>query len=365
MTTEKHKVLPTLRIGELEIYPPIIQGGMGVRVSRSGLASAVANAGCVGVIASVCLGDYEHLPPKKFVEVNAQALRDEIKKARAVTKGVIGVNVMVALTNFDSLVAAAVDEGIDLIISGAGLPLDLPKHADKGKKTKFIPIVSSARALKIIAQRWKMRYDRFPDAVVVEGPMAGGHLGFDYDDIVSGKTPTLEEIIVEVVALAKEISPENPIPVIAAGGVYYGEDIVKYINLGASGVQMATRFVCTDECDVDIKFKEMFLKSTKDDITIVRSPVGLPGRVFRNEFVDKVQHGDTTEKYCTYKCLRTCNPKAIPYCISKVLSNAAAGHLDAGFVFTGANGWRCNEIIPVKTLVKKLIDEADVVLNPR
>lgn len=364
MTTKEHKSLPTLRIGELEVYPPIIQGGMGVRVSRSGLASAVANAGCVGVIASVCLGDFEHLPPNKFVEVNQQALRDEIRKARALSKGIIGVNVMVALTNYDNLVSTAVEEGVDLIISGAGLPFELPKFVSKGQKTKLIPIVSSARAFNIIAQKWQRRYDRLPDAVVVEGPLAGGHLGFAFDDIISGKVPPLEEIIVEVVAASKAVSPDNPIPVIAAGGIFDGGDIVKFINLGASGVQMATRFVCTDECDVDDNFKQMYLKSTQDDITIVRSPVGMPGRVFRNEFVDKIKHGDTTEKYCTFKCLKTCNPKAIPYCISKVLANAAAGRLDDGFVFTGANGWRCNEIIPVKTLVQKLIDEADAVLNP-
>jgi NAD(P)H-dependent flavin oxidoreductase YrpB (nitropropane dioxygenase family) len=365
MTTKEHKVLPTLRIGELEIYPPIIQGGMGVRVSRAGLASAVANTGCVGVIASVCLGEFEHVPTNRFVEVNYQALRDEIRKARKLSNGIIGVNIMVAITNYDSLVTASLEEGIDMIISGAGLPLELPKYATKGQKTKLIPIVSSARAFNIIVQRWLGRYNRLPDAVVVEGPLAGGHLGFAFDDIISGKTPTLEEIIVEVVAAAKTASPDNPIPVIAAGGIFDGGDIVKFINLGASGVQMATRFVCTDECDVDDKFKQMYLKSTKDDITIVKSPVGMPGRVFRNEFVDKVQHGDTTEKYCTFKCLKTCNPKAIPYCIAKVLTNAAAGNLDAGFVFTGANGWRCNEIIPVKTLVQRLIDEADVVLNPR
>ncbi|MBF0474138.1 MAG: nitronate monooxygenase [Nitrospirae bacterium] len=364
MKTKEHKVLPTLRIGDLEIYPPIIQGGMGVRVSRSGLASAVANTGCVGVIASVCLGDFEHLPPSKFVEVNQQALRDEIRKARKLSNGIIGVNIMVALTNYNSLVIASLEEGADLIISGAGLPFELPKFVTPSQKTKLIPIVSSARAFNVIAQRWLRRYNRLPDAVVVEGPMAGGHLGFAFDDVIAGTTPKLEDIIVDVVAAAKAISPEKLIPVIAAGGVFYGADIVKFINLGASGVQMATRFVCTDECDVDDNFKQMYLRSTKDDITIVRSPVGMPGRVFRNEFVDKVKHGDTAEKYCTFKCLKTCNPKAIPYCISKVLSNAAAGNLDAGFVFTGANGWRCNEIIPVKTLVQKLIDEADVVLNP-
>ena len=171
--------LPVLRIGDLKISPPIIQGGMGVRVSRANLASAVGSQGCVGVIASVGLGRFEHLPGSEYVRVNEEALRHEIQKARRQTNGIIGVNVMVALTDYENHVRASVDENVDLIISGAGLPLDLPKLTS-GTNIKLLPIVSSARAFNLICKKWKRDFDRLPDAVVVEGSEAGGHLGFKY-----------------------------------------------------------------------------------------------------------------------------------------------------------------------------------------
>jgi len=348
------KDIPTLKIGNLEINPPIIQGGMGVRVSRAGLAAAVANEGCAGVIASVGLGDYENNPASKFVEVNNDALRAEIAIARSQSKGIIGCNVMVVLSNYEDMLQVCAEENVDLVISGSGLPLDLPKFF-VGKDTKLIPIVSSARALNIICRKWKQNFNRMPDAVIVEGPMAGGHMGYSYDDVTNNKTLTLEEIVVEVVAYANAL--ETPIPVIAAGGVFDGADIVRFLKLGASGVQMATRFVCTDECDVDIKFKQAYLDAKEGDITIINSPVGLPGRVLKNDFVDRVKNGETVPFKCRFRCLRSCDPKTVPYCIAKVLGDASRGNMENAFVFAGSNAYRCTEIVPVKTLVNQLKEE--------
>jgi len=348
------KIIPTLKIGDLEINPPIIQGGMGVRVSRSGLASAVANEGCAGIIASVGLGAYEDFSASKFVQVNNDALRAEIRKARLLSKGIIGVNVMVVLSNYEEMVKVCVEEKVDMIICGSGLPLDLPKQT-AGSNIKLIPIVSSARAFNIIYRKWKQNYNRVPDAVVLEGPMAGGHLGFSYDDLINGKTRTLEELVKELVDYVDAL--EETIPVIAAGGIFDGSDIAKFLKLGASGVQMATRFVCTTECDVDDNFKQAYITATKDDLAIIKSPVGLPGRVIRNEFTERAMKGETIPFKCPHHCLRTCNPRTAPYCIARVLADASKGRLLNSFVFAGSNAYRCTEIVSVKTLIDQLKEE--------
>jgi nitronate monooxygenase len=346
--------IPSLVIGNLELNPPIIQGGMGVRVSRASLAAAVANEGCAGIIASVGLGDYENTPPSQFVEVNNDALRTEIRKARSLSKGVIGVNVMVVLSNYEELVGVCVEEKVDLIICGSGLPLDLPKLTS-GSDIKLIPIVSSARALNIIYRKWKQNYNKVPDAVIVEGPLAGGHLGYSYNDILNGTAPTLEDLVQELVTFTKTL-PET-IPVIAAGGIYDGADIARFLNIGAAGVQMATRFVCTDECDVHDDFKKAYLNAKKEDISIINSPVGLPGRVIKNDFTTRVLKGETIPFVCPHHCLRSCDPESAPYCIARVLGEASKGKLMEAFVFAGANAYRCNEIVPVKTLINQLKQE--------
>ncbi len=346
--------IPTLKIGDLEINPPIIQGGMGVRVSGSGLASAVANQGCAGIIASVGLGDYENSKASQFVEVNNQALRSEIRRARSLSNGVIGVNVMVVLSNYEEFVKVCVEEKVDLIICGSGLPLDLPKLTE-GSNIKLIPIVSSARALNIIYRKWKQNYNKVPDAVIVEGSMAGGHLGFSYDDIANGTTPPLEDLVKELVDFVATL--DETIPVIAAGGIFDGNDIARFLKIGASGVQMATRFVCTTECDVHEDFKKAYINATKDDIAVIKSPVGLPGRVIRNNFTERVMKGETIPFKCPHHCLRSCNPRTAPFCIARVLGDASKGLLDGAFVFAGANAYRCTEIVSVKTLVDELKDE--------
>ena len=346
--------VPVLKIGNLHISPPIIQGGMGVRVSGANLASAVANTGCAGIIASAGLGQFENFPKSEFVKINEEALRFEIRKAKKLTRGIIGVNIMAALSNYDGLVKVAVEENVDLIISGAGLPLNLPQYLT-GKDIKLIPVVSSARTFQIICKRWKSHFDKLPDAVIVEGPGAGGHLGYSYKCITENTAPAVEQTIEEIHKIANHFVPS--IPVIAAGGIFDGNDIARFLKLGASGVQMATRFVCTDECDAHPNFKQAYLNAKLNDLTIIKSPVGLPGRVIKNSFVEKIKQGQTMPFQCNYQCLRTCEPKKAPYCIAKVLANAAQGKLDESFVFAGLNAYRCNEIVPVSELIKKLSDE--------
>ena len=328
---------------------------MGVRISKANLAAAVANEGCVGVVSAIGLGPFEDRPAE-FVKLNEQALRDEIRKAKSMTRGIIGVNIMVALSNYENLVVTAAEEKADLIICGAGLPLDLPRLT-KGSSSKLVPIVSSARALSVICKKWK-QYDKMPDAVIVEGPKAGGHLGFGYEEIINGTAPVLDDILVEVIKVANTFEPH--IPVVAAGGIFDGHDISRVLKLGASGVQIATRFVCTNECDVHQNFKLAYLKSKKEDITIIKSPVGMPGRVINNAFVERIKKGETHPFKCSYRCLRTCDPKTAPYCIAKVLVRAAEGNLDEAFAFCGENAYRCKEIVPVKQLIQELVSEIDV-----
>lgn len=351
--------LPTLHIADLEINPPIIQGGMGVRVSGARLAAAVANEGCAGVIASVGLGRFEDAPGSQFVELNDDALREAIRSARKLSNGVIGVNVMVALSNYDSLVRAAADEGIDFIVSGAGLPLDLPGLVGDSK-VALIPIVSSARALRIICQKWQRGYNRLPDAVVVEGPRAGGHLGFKREELSDDVNFSLEQLTTDVVEFARTL--DRPVPVIAAGGIFTGSDIARFLKLGASGVQMATRFVCTHECDVDERFKLAYINAAEDDIVIIQSPVGMPARVIRNSFVDRMERGETAPFVCKYRCLKTCDPDTAPYCIARLLADAAKGNLQEAFAFAGSNAPKCNEIVSVKSLVEELATDAAAAL---
>lgn len=355
------KKMPKLRIGDLESDIPIIQGGMGVGISLSGLASAVANAGAIGVIATAGIGMLEPDFYTNFSEANKRALRKEIRKARELTSGIIGVNIMVALSDFDDLVQVTVDEGADLVFLGAGLPLSVPGELlDRSRKvrTKFVPIVSSARAARIIFQYWIKHYNYIPDALIVEGPLAGGHLGFKKGHI-NNPAYTLEKLLLEVISVTKHYEQcfNKDIPVIAAGGIYTGADIHKFLQLGAQGVQMATRFVATYECDADIKFKEAYLKCEKEDVIIIDSPVGLPGRAIRNRFLEDVQAGAKKPFRCPWQCLKSCDFRNAPYCIALALTNAKRGNIEDGFAFAGANAYRLNKIVSVKELIETLLEE--------
>ncbi len=333
---------------------------MGVRVSRANLAAAVANEGCAGVIASVGLGSYEHFKGTDFVQMNRTALREEIQKARALSSGVIGVNAMVALSDYESLVRGCVEEHVDMIISGAGLPMHLPAYT-AGTNIKLIPVISSVRTLQLIYRKWMKDFNRAPDAVIIEGMEAGGHLGYSLEQLRQNN-PTLDDTLAEVLAFTRQLPA--PMPVIVAGGIFTGADMAHYLNAGAAGVQMATRFVCTDECDVDIRFKQAYLDAGPDDITLIKSPVGLPGKVIKNAFVEKINQGLTMPFRCKYRCLRTCDPSTAPYCIAEVLARAAEGDMDESFAFAGSNAWRCSEIVPVKTLIEKIMQEYAEAQNP-
>jgi nitronate monooxygenase len=347
-----------LRIGDLTIKIPIVQGGMGVGISLASLASAVANEGGVGVISTIGIGIHKKDSFKNMFEMNIKGLKKEIQKAREMTKGVLGVNIMVALTNYADMVKTAIEEKIDIIFSGAGLPMDLPAFLNNKSKTKLVPIVSSARAAKIITKRWKEKYDYLPDAIVVEGPKAGGHLGFKRKELDNSEC-SLENIVPEVIEEVKkwEEGSDKKIPVIAAGGIYSGADIKKIIEMGASGVQMATRFVATDECDASIEFKNAYINAKKEDIIIIDSPVGLPGRAISNSFIKSVEAGVKHPINCPYKCIRTCKLEESPYCIAIALLNAQKGKLEKGFVFAGENAYKVKEIVSVKQLMQELVKE--------
>jgi NAD(P)H-dependent flavin oxidoreductase YrpB (nitropropane dioxygenase family) len=349
--------MKSLKIGDFVARLPIIQGGMGIGVSLSGLASAVANQGGIGVIAVPGIGMLESDFRTNYMEANIRALRREISKARALTKGILGVNIMVALTNFSDMVRTAVEEKIDIIFAGAGLPLNLPLLVENSK-TRIVPIVSSARAAVLIARRWIEKYNYIPDAFVVEGPMAGGHLGFKPEQI-DDPAFSLEKILIEVVAEMKKfkLKYKKTIPVIAGGGIFTGGDIRRMIGLGASGVQMATRFVTTEECDASPAFKKAYLDCREEDIEIIKSPVGLPGRAIRNRFIEDVDSGVKKKYNCPYHCISTCNSETSPYCIMMALMSAQKGDMCHGFAFCGTNAYRSDKIISVKELTDTLILE--------
>ncbi|MGV8145416.1 MAG: NAD(P)H-dependent flavin oxidoreductase [Alkaliphilus sp.] len=347
-------ILKPLKIGKKTTRIPIIQGGMGVGVSLSKLASAVANEGGIGVISAVQIGFREFDFETNNDEANVRAFKKEIREARRLSpEGTIGVNILVAVNNFKEMVKAAVEEKADLIIAGAGLPTELPALV-KGSDTKIAPIVSSGKVASLITKVWKRRYNYSPDLVIVEGPEAGGHLGFSMEQFETGKTPELADIVQEVIESLKSYG-EN-IPVIAAGGIFDGADIVKHLKIGAAGVQIATRFVATHECDAAIKFKQAYIDAKKEDIQLVKSPVGMPGRALRNDFVRRLEKGNIAIEKCS-NCLRPCNASTSLYCISKALINAVVGKVDAGLIFVGSNVYRLNKIVSVKVLIDELLRE--------
>ena len=353
------RILPDLVIGDLVINPPIIQGGMGVRVSSSRLASAVANEGALGVIATVGLGE-ELLDMTPSYPMRAEiGLRQAIRNARKHTHNPIGVNIMCALTVYDNLARVSCDEGVAAIISGAGLPLRLPALVSD-RHTKLMPIVSSARAAALMCKTWQKRYSRLPDALVVEGPLAGGHLGFSYEEIENVENLRLERLVTEVLLVAREY---GNIPVVAAGGIYDGNDIARFLRLGASGVQMATRFVCTHECDASDAYKQAYLDCRKEDIVVIHSPVGMPARVIKNDFVERHLKGEKVTFGCPYHCLLTCEPAVAGYCIAQALVASYRGQMDKGYAMCGANAWRCDKIVSVHELIQELVQETAVALR--
>ena len=359
-----------LIIGDLEIKIPIIQGGMGVRVSRSSLASAVANCGGAGTIASVGLPPDTEENRKDKPKAFRDHLRKEIRHAKELSDGAIGVNILMALSNYEDMVRTTVEEKADYIISGAGIPISLPEYAGDSP-TKLIPLISSVRAAKLLFSTWKRRYDRLPDAVVVEGPLSGGHIaGYHLEELESSKAtmkeePLLENMLNDVLELVGEYEKKYGanIPVIAAGGIFDGKDMAKFLNLGAKGVQIGTRFVATTECKTSEEFKQKYIEAGDDDIVFIQSPVGMPAKVLKTKLIDSILRGGKKDFVCNYQCLRTCDPKTVPFCIAELLLNAFEGDIDNALVLAGSNVSRITKIVPVKEMIDEIMAEANEALK--
>lgn len=340
---------------------PIIQGGMGVGISLSRLASAAIQQGCMGVISAAQPGYREPDFYKNNFNANIRALNLEVEKTRENTKhqGVLGVNVMVAARRYKDYIKAISKMDIDAIISGAGLPLDLPELVEN-ENILLAPIVSSAKAAYLICKRWDMRYEKVPDFIVVEGPKAGGHLGFKHDDLVSNTTQTLEEILVEVLEVIQQYIDKynRDIPVFVAGGIATGSDIAHFLKLGASGVQMGSRFIATYECDADDRFKQEVINSTLDDIGFTKSPSKMHGRAVKTPFMIEVNaRTENIRVDRCVACLATCNPMDTPYCITEALIQSALGNVDEGIVFIGESATHIKGMTSVKELVDELTKE--------
>ena len=373
--------LKPLKIGNLVAKRPVIQGGMGVGVSLSSLAGAVAKAGGIGIISTAQIGFKDPDFGKNPMAANLRAIHSELKKAREkAPQGILGFNIMVATKEYASYVKEAVKAGADVIISGAGLPIDMPKFVAeaereddgseiKERRTMIAPIVSSVKSALVICRMWDRKYHTAPDFVVVEGPCAGGHLGFSREQLAelgadtdhvaeTFDEPAYDKEIRGIIETVKSFAEKykKHIPVITAGGIFDHKDVLHQLELGAEGVQAATRFVTTEECDADIAYKEAYINAKEEDIVIVKSPVGMPGRAIKNKFLERVAEGPLKVERC-FRCLEHCNPAETPYCITKALINAAEGKIDEALLFCGSNAYRCEKIETVPEVMAALCGE--------
>lgn len=346
-----------LILGELTAKVPIVQGGMGVGISLSGLAGAVGAAGGIGIISTAQIGYQDPEFEKSPIKTNLRVIGEQVRKARDIAKGgIIGVNIMVATRGYEDYVRAAVKAGVDLIISGAGLPTILPSLV-KHSKTKIVPIVSSLKAASVICRMWDKKYDKVPDMVVIEGPRAGGHLGFSVSDLERIEELDFDKEIIKIIDFVKKHGENHrkDIPVVVAGGIYNKKDMEHYLRLGADGVQIATRFVTTYECDADIKYKMAYIEAKKEDIRIVKSPVGMPGRAIWNSFAEETLEKQIPVTKC-YQCLAHCSGKDIPYCITSALINAAKGDVEHALLFCGEKAYKATKLEYVRDIINKLME---------
>ena len=386
--------IKALKIGDLVLQRPVIQGGMGVGISLHKLAGAVAASGGMGLISTAQIGFREPDFKTNCVEANLRAISREMQKAREIApKGAIGFNIMVATKHYDLWVKEAIKSGADAIVSGAGLPVRLPEYAQAAyeemkagiadakenceefckqavKKVKLAPIVSSAKSAQVICRLWDRKYKQVPDFVVVEGPLAGGHLGFSREELAEYGADTKDvpntnnqeaydkevRSIMEVVKTYEE-KYQKHIPVVTAGGIYTHEDVKHQFELGAEGVQVATRFVTTEECDAPDAYKQAYINAKKEDIVITQSPVGMPGRAILNPFLQQIKDGVRPAIKNCFQCLEHCDIKTIPYCITKALVNAAEGDEDNALLFCGSNAYRAEKIEKVDDVMKELVGE--------
>lgn len=348
--------MKNLKIGEKLTKVPLIQGGMGVGISLGRLAGTVAREGGVGVISTAQIGYREPDFDRDPAEANLRAIESEMKKARSISPdGIIGYNVMTALSEHTAHVKAAVKAGADIIISGAGLPVDLPALT-QGSRTRIAPIVSTDKSANVILKYWDRKYKRTADLVVIEGPEAGGHLGFRREEIEDYSRAAYAEEIRKIIKTVQKYAQKynTEIPVVAAGGIYDSSDVKRIMALGVDGVQVATRFVTTEECDADIRYKEAYVKASREDIQIVKSPVGMPGRAIVNSFMKRVINGEKIPHSPCHRCLAKCSPAEIPYCITDGLVNAARGNIENALLFCGAQAWRAEKIDTVREAVQEL-----------
>jgi len=361
--------LPSLKIRNIHVPHPIIQGGMGVGISWDNLAGNVAKAGCIGIVSAVCTG-YRY--PEFVKTLHGRPLKPEnlhhresliriVKTAKEIAggKGSVGVNILYCITDYGRVARDAVDAGADLIISGAGIPLRLPEYVGDAD-IALVPIVSSARVLGIICKRWLHRYNRLPDAVVVEGPKSGGHQGFTVEQCYDPEY-SLEALFPQVL---KEAKKWGDFPLITAGGIWNRADIEKYLRMGAAGVQMATRFIGTHECDASPEFKQVIMNARKKDITLMKSPVGFPARGVLTPLQNAIEQGTAPKIQCISNCIEPCNhgekSRKVGYCIADRLSDAVRGKLDTGLFFSGSNGWRVNKLVHVQDIINELTKEANI-----
>ncbi|MDO4633658.1 MAG: nitronate monooxygenase family protein [Eubacteriales bacterium] len=366
-----------LQIGSHILTRPIFQGGMGIGISLGGLAGAVAKAGGAGVISAAQIGFREADFKEHPLEANLRAIPKEFARARTISpKGFLGINIMVAMQHYAEYVIGAVAAGADFIVSGAGLPVELPRLVE-GSKTLIGPIVSTVKSAQVILKYWDRKYHRIPDFLVIEGPLAGGHLGFSKKqaetylesdrnltaavtdtDMPAGKRPYSAEIT-DILAAVKEyeLRFRKHIPVIIGGGISTREKAEEAFALGADAIQVATRFVTTEECDADEAFKSAYVNAGPKDIILTKSPVGMPGRAIANSFTKQVNAGKKFPPTACYGCLKGCKPKEIPYCITEALINAANGDQEHGLIFCGANAHLCTKIETVEDVMRELLGE--------
>jgi nitronate monooxygenase len=350
-------IVPKLTIGSVTADVPIVQGGMGVRVSLASLASAVGNEGGIGTISSIGLGDTE-ASKDKYEQMSREALVSEIRKAKTMTDGHLAVNIMGVLSNADDLIIASVKEGIKIIVYGAGLPTKTPALVE-GYDVNLVPIISSVRIAEFILRSWDKRFNRIPEAFILEGPLAGGHLGFSDEQLDNIDDFSLDILLPAVLEAIKPYEDKygRKIPIIPAGGIYTGSDIARMMNMGASGVQMGTRFVVTEECGVSQEFKQAYIDATEEDIVIIKSPVGMPGRAIRNPFLKVLEDGGRHRIRCHYRCLTACNIDKAKYCIADALVKSYFGDVDNGLVFCGQNAHRIDRMTTVRELMNELVTE--------
>ena len=344
-----------LKIGDLEIEMPVIQAGMGVQVAKSELAAAVARAGGVGCISSVGLGTIE-ASLKDYLADSRENLAKEIRNARRLANGgVIGVNIMVALANYDDMVDVCVKEKVDIIVSGAGLPINLPELT-KGSGIKLIPVISSGRAMKVILKSWDRRYKTMPDAVIIEGPQCGGHMAFTREQVLHPETAPIQKILNDVKEILAPYEKEynKKIPLIGAENIVTPEDVLKKLEMGFDGVHIGTRFICTEESGIDRKSKEVYVNAKDEDIVVLHSPLGLPVKVLKTPLVEKLLNGEKIPFGCQFRCLRACEATEAKFCIADALVKTLYGETDEGLFMVGSGIGRINDIIPAEQFFEQL-----------